>query len=1478
MMKKHQKARKFVLSAIASSLLAMPAFVSAERVNISQEPLLGVSKVIPSVVLALSVEYPTAGIAYSTTNVLTTDMIAEGKGTFLGYFDSGKCYEYVLTKADDSARDAQGLAVGGHKDGLHGNANNSSAYWYGTHSFGDGYFNPTSNAQTIGGYQGLCTGTHEWSGNALNFMTMSALDVVRQTLTGGNRAKGVGAGDSIYNTGKTVYDDGDPTDSFVAYLRRAMMWSGTESADVYPMVESGNEQIGYNVNKVRLFAKEIYSTQVNGKPLFDYLVPDGFSASMTAIRNACQSDVASYQDPFKVDTNKNSNCHDTSRLLLWNNATGFYATLYDSSHSYSLPVSGPAINGGSRVYQSAKGTAKLESGTSSQARWFNVVVKSDTKPTGLLQEKADMRTAVLGYLPEKRSGDNTAGDGGVLRAKMRRVMDSEVLTNGAFAPNPDNATEGNSGVLNYVNKFGDNAPYDSRDPVAELYYTAIRYLRNGAWKWVAEGTGEKGSNQSRNGSAGALPYSLPTTITDRHKDGFPVITKWDDPLRATGDKEEDMQCYAPAIIVLGDTNTHSDNNLPNYPTASGITDNVALYPDGKKPTNNTTSHYYEEVCKLSGFCNSTHPQAVANGFSGQSWRVSSGANGGSDDYAPTFGMAGMVYWVKTNNIRPDIVRDDGQPTYISSFFIDVLEDGMLKTTGNLWSKVGAWYDFRMQNTYYLAGKFASIDDPTKNTRDDFDSENGNTRPNWTNDPKGASSNDSFPLGMPKNYAVANNPENMRNALLQAFKTVGFAKNTMQSAIQYNNNGNATLNVSGTNGSASLVGTAIEKITNSDGSESYTIKDTAAVIDKAKNGEVPLALRAGYRFSQRTGYLIASVLLPGAKDSNGVMEGLVEVPVWEAGEILYGNYHNGNYVSRNVYSKTGVGITTGFTKLNPDSTELQNLVRGDVFEENTNYFNDRSKLTASAANAENLIKYILGDPSQEGKGLRTRSGSLLGTSVYSSVTPILKNTAHDFVRTVPLGAYNEKTCYYDANNLRSQDYAAMSSNEGMLHIFDMAGNEKFAYMPQTALPYIANFASPDYDLREHRFVNDGASLLHEVCKVTGDTGVAKTYLVGTSGRGASSIYAIDVTGDNFNPVLEINAKNDPDIGILVSGPLVVNDGNNTPVLIFSSGYNPKSNIDKGYLFFYNLETGVEIAKVELGTSGVGAPFGYDTDGDGVADRIYVGDHAGNIWRVNRNGNTWSGATGEKLFDCTGNDCQPITGRPVVGRVPNGKVVVLAGTGEYFHFDEMLSNAQNYAYGIFDDDGTASVSSNDADLLVQRFGTEQKVSKVDTDLTYMSITQNALEDNHKGWKLELPQGYVISSDSEFYGPKNQVAVYTATKVDDVGNRSCNVSGDTLFIAVDAQNGGAYSQSLFDVDNDGRFTGSDFVGGASAGAVHIKGRLMPFLTIATGDGQTGSYVRGDDGQDNPGGSVLGGKQVPIAPWLSSGTLRRVSWREIF
>ena len=276
--------------------------------------------------------------------------------------------------------------------------------------------------------------------------------------------------------------------------------------------------------------------------------------------------------------------------------------------------------------------------------------------------------------------------------------------------------------------------------------------------------------------------------------------------------------------------------------------------------------------------------------------------------------------------------------------------------------------------------------------------------------------------MPNNYAVANAPENMKNALLQAFKTVGFAKNTMQSAIQYNNNGNATLNVTGVNGSASLVGDdkAIKEVKSGDKVVGYQINNRDKLEKMAKEGEVPLSLRAGYQFSKRTGFLQASILLPGKANSQGTVTSLTEVPFWEAGGKLFGLYHGNTYVSRASHVETrtgGKGSTSTFKKFDPDSnySDIGTWVNHAVIEDSsTNYFD---KLGGSIT-TDDLIKYILGDNSKEGEGgLRPRKESLLGTSVYSSVTPILRNKETDLVRTVPIGDSNEKTCKY--NKLRSQ---------------------------------------------------------------------------------------------------------------------------------------------------------------------------------------------------------------------------------------------------------------------------------------------------------------------------------------------------------------------------------------------------------------------------------------------------------------------------
>ncbi len=100
-----------------------------------------------NIALALSVEFPTVGAAYRTTNY-------NHATTYLGYFDPRGCYAY--------------------KD-LTPGAPLSGDYFYRTGTV-------DSN-----GYCDFSGSTGRFSGNALNYVTTSSIDVLRYALTGGHR-------------------------------------------------------------------------------------------------------------------------------------------------------------------------------------------------------------------------------------------------------------------------------------------------------------------------------------------------------------------------------------------------------------------------------------------------------------------------------------------------------------------------------------------------------------------------------------------------------------------------------------------------------------------------------------------------------------------------------------------------------------------------------------------------------------------------------------------------------------------------------------------------------------------------------------------------------------------------------------------------------------------------------------------------------------------------------------------------------------------------------------------------------------------------------------------------------------------------------------------------------------------------------------------------------------------------------------------
>ena len=117
---------------LAALVCALPALAG----TLSDSPLFLQSAVPPNVLFSLSVEFPTANTAaYQGTNDYAET------NTYLGLFDPDKCYTY---------------------DGT------------------NNWFSPA--AQTT---NHACSG--QWSGNFLNWATMTGLDEFRFAMTGGNR-------------------------------------------------------------------------------------------------------------------------------------------------------------------------------------------------------------------------------------------------------------------------------------------------------------------------------------------------------------------------------------------------------------------------------------------------------------------------------------------------------------------------------------------------------------------------------------------------------------------------------------------------------------------------------------------------------------------------------------------------------------------------------------------------------------------------------------------------------------------------------------------------------------------------------------------------------------------------------------------------------------------------------------------------------------------------------------------------------------------------------------------------------------------------------------------------------------------------------------------------------------------------------------------------------------------------------------------
>ncbi|SEL57085.1 pilus assembly protein [Ectothiorhodospira marina] len=279
------------------------------------------------------------------------------------------------------------------------------------------------------------------------------------------------------------------------------------------------------------------------------------------------------------------------------------------------------------------------------------------KPEGLLQEYADkMQVAVFGYLNDH----SMYRDGGVMRARKKWVGPQKFVQGawqnnsasewdpitGILKQNPDieDATAGSaniedSGAINYLNKFGQmtDKRHKSHDPVSELFYAALRYLRN-------EGNVSAYSNLSGTQEA---QYEL--------ADGFPVIENWDDPVA--------QWCQPNAILGIGDIYTHRDKNLPGT-TARG--DEPASPSEVSSDDAVDVHAWTQQVASMEGV-------NIGTPFTGRQ----------NSAY-----MAGLAWDANVRDLRPDL---EGK-TRARTYWVDVLEtrslEGMSRNQFALAAKYG----------------------------------------------------------------------------------------------------------------------------------------------------------------------------------------------------------------------------------------------------------------------------------------------------------------------------------------------------------------------------------------------------------------------------------------------------------------------------------------------------------------------------------------------------------------------------------------------------------------------------------------------------------------------------------------------------------------------------------------------------------------------------------------------------------------------
>lgn len=455
------------------------------------------------------------------------------------------------------------------------------------------------------------------------------------------------------------------------------------------------------------------------------------------------------------------------------------------------------------------------------------------------------------------------------------------------------------------------------------------------------------------------------------------------------------------------------------------------------------------------------------------------------------------------------------------------------------------------------------------------------------------------------------------------------------------------------------------------------------------------------------------------------------------------------------------------------------------------------------NALNWIRGVQTNETTNGGTFRTRT-SLLGDIINSS--PVLVSNQY----------YGYGDSDFTAAKAARTPMVYVGANDGMLHGFDAeTGEEKLDYIPQSIFSKLPTLMATDY-ASNHQYLVDGSPKVRDA-KIGNDW---KTVLLGSTGAGGKSVFALDVTDPddfgNSTVMWEYNSGNDQsDMGYSIPQPtLSLVSGNDTWSAIIPNGYNSTSNQAK--LILLDLANGSVIKTISTNEgdstypNGLSTPIPVDINSDRKVDYIYAGDLRGNLWRFNVADSDTVNWTAKKIFTacsddtCTETNRQPITVRPEVVTHNSGGVLVLFGTGSDFATEDRSSTQVQAMYAVRDTLGADPTVLHRTDLVAQTITEEPTINGV----KYRVVSQNAVDYESKhGWYMNVISPVAANGTGErvvnnFSVDSDKVIFTTMIPSTD----PCDYGGKSWLMELSLMTGKRLTYSVFDSNGDDKIDDSD------------------------------------------------------------------------